>query len=272
MARLRRRTRDPEGRMSLADHFREARNRFVIALLGVVACAVLGWIYYDPILGLILDPVSDLRNDDDELLVQVNFLSNLTQPFSTQLRVSMFTGVVLASPIWLWQIWAFLLPGLRPREKRTALWFFLASVPLFFAGAALAAYSLPRTVGVLVSFLPEAAGGGIADGAAYLNFVLYFIVAFGLAFLLPVFMVLANSLRVFPVRAMISGWRIALLTILIFSALATPDSSGWTMFVLTTPMFGLYWLAVGVSYLNERRRRKNDPDWIGTADDEASEL
>lgn len=270
MVLSRKRARDPEGRMSLGSHFKEFRNRLIVAALAVVVFAVVGWIYYIDIIDIILDPVSEVRVDGTPLIVP-NFASTITQPFALQLRVSIFVGVVLSSPIWLWQIWAFMLPGLKKRERRLAILFFIASVPLFFAGAALAAWALPRTAAVLLSFVPPEAGG-VLDAVGWLNFVLYFVVAFGIAFLLPVFMVGLNSVGLFPVRVMRSGWRFALLGVLLFAAMATPDPSVMTMFALAIPMFGLYWLAVLVASFNERRRRKREPDWTDTADDEASVL
>jgi sec-independent protein translocase protein TatC len=257
--------------MSLSEHFREFRNRLLVAALAVLACSVVGWVYYVPIIGYISEPVTSLRNADGDPLVPLNFATTLTAPFSLRLRVSIFVGIVLSSPVWLWQVWAFLLPGLTRKEKRLALWFGLASVPLFLAGALLAAWALPRTIAVLLSFAPPDSQN-LQDATVYLNFVLYFILAFGIAFLLPVFMVGLNSVGLFPVRVMRSGWRISLLLILVFSAMATPDPSAWTLFALATPMYALYWLAVGVAALNERRRRRRDPDWLSAADDEASAL
>lgn len=257
--------------MALVEHFKEFRNRLLVAALAVVVCGGVGWYFYEELISVILEPISSLEDSAGEQLISTNFAATLTQPFSLQLRVAIFVGIVLSSPIWLWQIWAFLLPGLRRRERRIAIWAFVCSVPLFFAGALLAVWSLPRTAAVLLSFLPEDAEG-LLTATDYINFVLYFVLAFGAAFLLPVFMVLANTLRVLPVRAMVSGWRIALLLMLVFAALATPDPSAWTMFALALPMFGLYWLAIGVCTLNERRRARKDPDWLGTPDDEASAL
>ncbi|MGC1206913.1 MAG: twin-arginine translocase subunit TatC [Ornithinimicrobium sp.] len=271
MVLSRKRGRDPEGRMSLSSHFKEFRNRLIVAAIAILACAVIGWIFYEEIFDIIVEPISDVERDDGTPLIVLNAAATITQPFGLQLRISFFVGVVLASPIWLWQIWAFMLPGLKKRERRLAIWFFVASVPLFFIGVALASWALPRTAGILLSFLPETAGG-VLNALDWLNFVLYFVVAFGIAFLLPVFMVGLNSVGLFPVKAMKSGWRFALLGILIFSAMATPDPEVSTMFALAIPMFGLYWCAVGIAAFNEKRRRKKDPEWMATADDEASEL
>lgn len=257
--------------MSLADHVRELRNRLLVALLAIVVGAVLGWVYYPLLIDVILEPLTSLRERRGGELVGINFGSSITQPFSVQLKVAVFVGVVLASPVWIWQVWAFLLPGLRPREKRIALGYFAAAVPLFFAGAALAAWSLSRTVHVLLSFTP-AEGANLQDAMTYLDFVLYFVVAFGVAFLLPVLLVGLNHLRILPVRVMRQGWRVALMLILVFAAMVTPDPSAWTMLALAAPMFLLYWGAVMVSAVMERRRRRQEPEWLAVPDDRASEL
>lgn len=260
--------------MSLADHFRELRNRLLVSVLAVLAASIVGWVFYDELYSFIMQPMEDYsRSRPGDSLVGVNFGNSITQPFSVQLKVSIFVGIVLSSPVWIWQVWAFLLPGMTRKERRIAISYFVVAVPLFFAGAALAAWSLTRTVSVLLSFTP-AGGANLQDAMTYLNFVLYFIVAFGLAFLLPVMQVGLNSLRVLPVRVMVGGWRVALMLILVFAAFVTPDPSAWTMLALAAPMFALYWCAVGVSALLERRRAKNSPAlaWEGLSPDQASEI
>lgn len=266
-----RRRRSADGRMPLAEHLKEFRNRLIVAAIAVVLCAAVGWYYYAELFDLLLDPVRAVRDSRGESLVNLNFGASITQPFAVQLRVAIFVGIVLASPVWIWQIWGFLLPGLRRKERRTALAFFLASVPLFLAGCVLAAWALPRTVAVLLSFTPEGAAN-LQDAMTYLNFILYFIVAFGIAFLMPVLLVGANSLRILPAATMLKGWRIATLLILVFCALATPDPSAWTMLALAAPMVVLYFLAVGVATLLERARRRREPEWTHTPDDQASDL
>lgn len=257
--------------MSLGDHLRELRNRLLVAALAVLACAVVGWIYYEPLFDFILEPLRNVRDARGDALVNINFGAGITQPFAVQLRVAIFVGIVLASPVWIWQLWAFLLPGLHRKERRTAMAFFAAAVPLFFAGCLLAGWSLPRTVAILLSFTPEGTAN-LQDAMVYLNFILYFVVAFGVAFLMPVLLVGANVLRILPAGVMLHGWRVAVLIILVFCALATPDPSAWTMLALAAPMVVLYFGAVGVSFLLERRRRRHDPEWLTTPDDRASQL
>lgn len=258
--------------MPLAQHFRELRNRVLIAALGVFVGAIVGWIFYDTLIGWLIQPLENLK-DTEGRLIEINFGASITQPFSVQLKVSIFVGIVLSSPVWIWQLWAFLMPGLKKAERRIALGYFCAGVPLFLAGAALASWAIPRTVAILLSFTPAGAAN-LQDAMTYLNFVLYFILAFGLAFLMPVALVGMNQLRILPVRVMVRGWRVALMLILVFSAFVTPDPSAWTMLALSLPVFILYWGAIGVSALLERRRAKKDPTarWKDLSPDEASPL
>src|SRR5690606_37004710 len=143
--------------MTLAEHFRELRNRLQVSALAVAAASVVGWMYYEPLFDYIMAPLEAVAAERGDALVDINFGSSLTEPFSVQLRISLFVGILLASPVWIWQVWAFLLPGLTPREKRVAAGYFVASLPLFFAGCAAAVWAVPRAVGVLLSFTPEGA-------------------------------------------------------------------------------------------------------------------
>lgn len=256
--------------MSLGEHFRELRRRVLVAALALTAGAVVGWFLYEPITGALMEPLLDLSGADGAALVTMNF-GGITTPFAIQLKVAVVTGTVLSSPVWIWQLWAFLVPGLRKAEKRTALWFMAGAIPLFLAGCALAAWTLPRTIAILLSFTPEDATA-LQDAAEYLNFILMFMLAFGAAFLLPVLLIALNSLRVLPAGVMLKGWRVAVMLILVFCAFMTPDPSAWTMLALAAPVVALYFGAVGISFLLERRRRKKDPDWVGLPPDQASTL
>lgn len=244
--------------MSLAEHVRELRNRILICVVAIAALSVLGWYLYDPIIEFISAPVANVRDAEGERIVTLNF-DNITGPFALQLRVSIFVGILAASPIWLWQVWAFLLPGLTRKEKRIALSYFFVSIPLFFAGAGMAAFTFPRLYAILLSFAP-ASFTNIMSAPAYLNVVLYFCLAFGLAFLLPVVLVALNQIGILSARTMLTGWRITLFGILVFSALMTPDPSAVSMLAMAAPVFALYWCAVAVAFLLERLRRRRGDD------------
>jgi len=264
-----RRKRSPDGRMSLGDHLRELRRRVVIAASAILVGSVLGWFEYDSLFTQIMAPLRKLEAERGGL-VNINF-GGITQPFTVQLQVAMFVGVIVASPVWLFQVWGFIVPGLTKREKRTAMAFVGAAVPLFLTGCFLATRVVPRAVEILIGFTPQGAAN-LPDAALYLTFVTRFILAFGLAFLLPVFLVGLNVAHILPARVMLKGWRIAVLLIFVFAAVMTPTPDAWTMLVLAFPMVGLFYAAVGVSMLLDRRRARREPEWAKVADDEASPL
>ncbi|MFX0539736.1 twin-arginine translocase subunit TatC [Ornithinimicrobium sp. Y1847] len=240
--------------MSLGEHFRELRNRLIISVIAVIAAAVIGWYLYQFVIDFLTEPIERVREERGDELVTLNF-NSLTGPFAMRMKVSIFMGILLASPVWLWQGWAFLLPGLTRKEKKIALAYFFVSIPLFVAGALLAAYAFPRMVGILLAFTPIGMAN-IQTANDYLSTALFFALAFGLAFLLPVLLVALNQIGILSARNMLRSWRITLFLILIFAAIMTPDPSGWAMIAMAIPIFALFWGAVAVSSLMERRRRK----------------
>lgn len=259
--------------MSLGEHFRELRNRLTISVVAIAVLAVVGWYWYDPVIEFITAPVSAVRNSDGDRIITLNF-SGVTDAFTMQVKLALFMGIALAAPVWLWQIWAFLLPGLTKPEKRIALAYFFVSIPLFFAGASMAASTFPRLYAILLSFAPEMISN-IQDASAYLTLVLYFCLAFGLAFLLPVVLVALNQLGILPARVMLKSWRIVLFGILVFSAFMTPDPSAFSMLLMAAPVFGLYWCAVAFAFFLERLRRrrgKGTDRYAGLSPDEATPL
>jgi sec-independent protein translocase protein TatC len=144
-------------------------------------------------------------------------------------------------------------------------------VPLFLLGCFLATKVVPKAITVLLGFTPEGAAN-LPDAALYLTFVTRFILAFGLAFLLPVFLVGLNVAHILPARVMLKGWRMAVMLIFVFAAMMTPTPDAWTMLALAMPMVGLFYSAVGVATLLDRRRAHQEPEWAKISDEEASTL
>src|SRR5664279_5465151 len=217
--------------MSLGDHLRELRRRLVIAALAIAAGSVIGWLQYDRLFTAMMAPMRQVAATRHGL-VNINF-GGITQPFTVQLQVALFLGVIVASPVWLYQVWGFIVPGLTKREKHTSIAFIAAAVPLFLLGCFLATLAVPRAVEVLLGFTPVGAAN-LPDAALYLTFVTRFILAFGLAFLLPVFLVGLNVAHVLPARIMLKGWRIAVLLIFVFAAMMTPTPDAWTCLLYTS--------------------------------------
>lgn len=267
-----RRQRDPEGRMSLGDHLRELRRRTIISVAGILALSVVGWMRFDEIYAALVQPVADLAAERTGTTALVVF-STLTDSFSIRIAVSLFVGLILASPLWVYQLWAFIVPGLTRKEKRTAIAFLVAAIPLFLAGCAMAYLVLPRAVWTLLSFTPES-GSNILPIADYLSFILKFILAFGAAFLLPVFLVGLNAVGVLSARTMLRSWRISVFLIFVFTAVMTPTPDPWMMILMALPMVGLFFTAIGISALTDRRRarRAATAPWAGLEDGQATAL
>lgn len=282
MALLRRKD-NPEARMSLGEHFREFRRRALIAAIAILIGAIVAWIYYNTIYGWVESPLRTVQARHHLAVVGLNFGNGgVSEPFTIKLKISLWSGVILASPIWLWEIWAFLAPGLTKKEKRVGVAFMAAAVPLFVLGCYVSHFAITNAVDFLMGSTPQVKGPdhtpiyNLTDAQKYVSFVTKFIVAFGLAFLLPVFLVGLNQIRVFPGRIMLKGWRVAVMVIAVFSAIMSPSPDAWSMLALMVPMVLLYFAACGVSLFLDRRRagkeEKSRSEWLDVPDDEKSQL
>ncbi|MBA0050704.1 twin-arginine translocase subunit TatC [Streptomyces sp. AJS327] len=270
--------RDPEGRMPLADHLRELRNRLMKSVLAILVVTIVAMFYYQQIADFLTDPVRESVGctegfgqtaKEGETCAEIT-INGLIAPFTIMLKVALTTGVVLASPIWLWQLWGFLAPGLHQHEKKYARMFVGTGVPLFLAGAYLAYLVLPMAAKTLLDFSPEGTGNLIPLDN-FLDIVTRLVIVFGLAFELPLLLVMLNLGGVVTGKRLLGWWRAMVLCITVFSAVATPTGDPLTMLALAAPIVLLYFAAVGISLFNDRRRRRNNP-YSGLDDDEAAPL
>lgn len=269
---------DPEGRMPLAEHLRELRNRLMKVVLAILVVTIVAMIYYKPIAGFLTDPVRESVGctqgfgraaQDGETCAEIT-INGLIAPFTIMLKVALTVGVVAASPVWLYQLWAFLAPGLHRHEKKYARGFVGAGVPLFLGGAYLAYLILPKAAATLLDFSPDGTGNLIPLDD-FLDIVTRLVVVFGLAFELPLLLVMLNFTGILGGKQLLGWWRIMVLCITVFSAVATPTGDPLTMVALAAPIVLLYFGAVAICLFNDRRRGRSDP-YAGLDDDEASEL
>jgi sec-independent protein translocase protein TatC len=247
MARARRDA-DSERRMSLGEHLLELRRRLVLAAIAIAVAMVAGYLLSDWIWDALRTPMNVVAKSHN---ASINY-TNITQAFDLKLRISFTVGLVLSAPVWLYQIWAFIVPGLTRRERQYGFGFFFAAVPLFFAGCAAGWYVWPHIVELMVGFAPKEDSVFLV-ASDYLDFVLKLIVVVGVAFVLPVFLVLLNFVGVIPGISILKSWRIAILTIVLFTAVATPAADVISMFLLAIPMVLLYLAAAGIAVLHDRR-------------------
>jgi sec-independent protein translocase protein TatC len=180
-------------------------------------------------------------------------------------EIALITGLVISSPIWLYQIFAFLTPAFTRREKRYVFGFFFSAVPLFLGGCAAGWFVVPHIVTLMTGF----AGQGdttIIAAKSYLDFVIKLVLVTGIAFVLPVFLVLLNMVGVIAGTTILKGWRVAILAITVFTALATPAADVLSMLLLAAPMVVLYFGAAGIAVLHDRRVARRDAAVLSSAE------
>lgn len=240
--------------MPLIEHLLELRRRAMWAALGVLVAAIGGWVLSDSILDLLAAPI--LAAGGPERLAQLNFTS-VTSAFDVRLKIAIVAGIVASSPIWLYQVFAFLTPAFTRTEKKYVFGFFFSAVPLFLGGCAAGFLVIPHIVALMVGLAPQNAAS-LLDGAMYLDFTLRLMLVIGIAFVLPVFLVLLNFAGVISGKAILKAWRVAILVITLFTAMATPSADVISMLLLALPMVLLYFVAVAVALTHDRRVAKRD--------------
>lgn len=246
------RSKAAEGQMSLRQHLRELRNRFFKAGIAIVLGTIVGFIVYQPAFTILAEPITSLSTEDAP--VEVIF-SSVAQPFDIMLQVALFIGLILASPIWLYQIWAFIVPGLRKHERRYAMGFILTAVPLFIGGIALGWYALPQAMAFFTSLTPDGSAHRVL-ATVYIPFVTRLLLAFGIALVIPVVLVGLNMTGILEGKTMLKHWRISVFLIAVIAAMGAPGSDVMTMFYLGAPLALLFALALGIALFNDRRRSK----------------
>lgn len=263
-----------DGRMSLSDHLRELRRRLFVSVLAVFVGSVVAWVFYQGIydalrapLQAAVDSLNAERKSDVRLVI-----NNVAGGFLLQTKISLVTGIVLSSPVWLYQMWAFIVPGLHRTERRWTLLFVAIAGPLFAAGVALGYFVMPKGLAVLLGFTPEGVSN-LIDSQHYLNFMLRILLVFGVSFEIPLFVVLLNLAGVVRARSL-ARWRAWIVFgVFVFAAVATPSTDPITMLLLAMPMTVLFLISEQVTRVIDRRRGlAGDLDYADLDDDEASPI
>ena len=291
---------DDPSRMTLAQHIRELRSRLIRAALAVAAATVAAYVFYDPIFKVLTHPYCSLpvsrgqvgqaplgSIDSPHAGCHLYFFHPL-DAFAIRLRVAIIAGVLLSSPIWLYQLWAFITPGLRRNERRWALSFVGASAALFALGAVLAYVTLPKAL----SFLLGAVGNNAINLLGidqYLSFTTQILVIFGTdraadpcilvifgaSFELPLLLVVLNLAGLVSAQRLTLWGRPAVFLLFVFAAVVTPSQDPITMSVMGGGLSLLYGAAVLVARAHDRRAaRKQAALWaaLDSADPAASLL
>lgn len=239
--------------MSLGAHLLEFRKRLMLSAAGLLVGMIIAFLVTDPIIAFIVAPVNEVAKTRDGL-VGLTF-SSVTEPFDLRMRMAFSIGIFLSAPIWMWQIWAFIMPGLTRKEIRYTVGFIAAALPLFFAGCYVGTLIVPHIIELMATFTPDGANNLYA-AKMYYDFVFKMMLVIGVAFVLPVFLVALNFAGILSGAAILKGWRVAVLIATTFAALATPAADVVSMLLLAGMLVVLYFAAAGLTVLLDKRRRK----------------
>ena len=246
-----------DARMPLLEHLRELRKRGFRAAIVIVLASGFGWFFYNEIITQLALPVCDLKAAQSSGATHCGslYINGVLGPLNLQIKVALLTGVILSAPLWLYQLWAFIAPGLHRKEKRNSILFIVSATPFFAMGATLGYLILPIAIKVLFGFTPNALSN-LVKFDDYLDFVLRIILLFGLAFELPVFLVTFNLIGFLRGETILRPWRIWIFSIVLFTAAFTPTADPFTMALLALPLCGFYFMAGGIATLVDKRRDK----------------
>ena len=261
----------PDGQMALADHLRELRARLMIVAVTIVLGIVVAWFFYDRTFQLLLDPYNEARKTLEARGVETQpVISGVAASLLLRLKISALAAVIVTCPIWLYQIWAFIVPGLHPHERRSTKMFAVIAGPLFVAGVAVAYYVLPKGMEVLIGFTP-ADIQSLIEFDRYLRFLIRMMLVFGVAFEIPLFVVMLNLAGVVSGKTLGAYRPWIVIGTFVFAAVATPSTDPFSMIFLAVPMALLFLVSEVIARAVDRRRARADGLSMH-GDDEQSDL
>lgn len=251
-----------DGRMTLVDHFRELRYRIILVVLLIALGMGVMAFFYQELYAFLLDPylravetINASRPDQEVMVVN----AGVSAPLTLAIKIVAIAGTVVTSPLWLYQVWSFIAPGLLAKEKKWSVMFIAAGVPLFLAGVALGYWVLPKGLVVLMGFTPQDSPvANLVEMVPFLNFMMQLMLVFGIAFLLPVVIVALNFAGVVTGQQLGAARSYAIVGTFVFAAVATPSTDPISMLALALPMALLYVLAEVICRANDRRRSRRE--------------
>jgi sec-independent protein translocase protein TatC len=245
------------GRMPLIEHLRELRSRLFKSTLVIALATTVTWFFYNDIITQLAKPVCDLKFAQETGAESCGalYISGVLGPLNLQIKVAILSGIIVAAPVWLYQLWAFIAPALHRKEKRNSIFFIIAATPFFAAGAFLGYTILPIAVEVLFGFTPDALNN-LVKFDDYLDFVMRAILLFGIAFELPVFLITFNLIGFLSGKAILKPWRGWVFGITLFVAAFSPTADPLSMMALAVPLILLYFFSGVFALFNDRRRAR----------------
>jgi sec-independent protein translocase protein TatC len=259
----------PDGRMALADHLRELRARILRSVVVIIVGLIAAFFFYNQLLDLVLAPYNDAKQTLGSSVQTKAYISGAGGPLLLQLKLCGFAGLVATSPYWLYQIWAFIVPGLHPNERRWTRTFIAVAGPLFVAGVAVGYYVLPKGLEVLIGFTP-AKLENLVEFGEYFSFLIRMLLVFGVAFEIPLFVVLLNLAGVVTGKMLADHRPWIIVGVFVFAAVATPSTDPFSMLMLAIPMTLLFMVSEVVARVVDRRRAAAAAEELGGVDDDTA--
>src|SRR6201997_826928 len=264
------RQQNPDGRMPLMDHLRELRNRIVKMALALAAGMTVGFVFFPPVWHVIERPLcqATIRGHTGCQTLGVNqlVLNGPLDAFYLRVKVALIVGVILSSPVWLYQLWAFIAPGLYAREKKWSYIFLGTAVPLFLAGVTLAYFSLGRSMHYLLGLTPQHVSN-LIQVDQYMSFVMTMMLAFGIAFEVPLLIIMLNLAGVLTHERFRKLRRVMIFGVFLIAGMANPSPDPLTMLILGGTCALLVEAAGLLVWSHDRRRARLHPDpYTGLAD------
>jgi sec-independent protein translocase protein TatC len=262
----------PDGRMALSDHFRELRARLIRSALVLVVAFCVAIFFYDQLLDLVNRPYLDAqRSLREHGTVTRQVVQDATGGLLLQMKLCGVVAIIVSSPYWLYQLWAFILPGLHPKEKRYTRMFVAVAGPLFLGGVALGYYVLPKGLEVLISFVPDNVES-LVDFGRFFSFEMRMLLIFGISMEIPLFVVLLNFAGIVSGRALAKHRPWIVIGTMVFAAVATPSTDPFSMLMLAIPMLILFLISEVICRVSDRVRGRDAHRTDQWADDEISPL
>jgi sec-independent protein translocase protein TatC len=244
--------------MTLFEHLRELRYRLIVSALAIIVGMVVAWFFRYELLDILQRPyfqaieaLKAKHPDANTSLVNIN----LTSPLTLSLKVAALAGAIVTAPFWLYQLWAFVVPGLMAKEKKWALIFIAAATPMFVGGVVVAYFVLPKAITVLLSFT-QSGVTNLQDINAYLSFLLRLMLVFGLGFLIPLIVLMLNIVGVIKAKQMAKYRSLVIFGTFVFGAVATPSTDPFSMLAVAAPMALLFLGAEVIAHILDRRKER----------------
>lgn len=275
--RRRRPPRTPDGTMTLIEHLMELRNRIFKAAIVIVLGSIVGIVFYSQILDILKQPYCDLPADHRLVVGSKDkcalIFTGPLEGFFTRIKVGAIAGIILTSPVWLYQLWAFITPGLKKNERKISLIFIVCSTLLFIGGACLAYFTLSKGLRILIGGAGNGTAALLAVGP-YISFATAMLLIFGASFEFPLLISMLNMVGALSFERLMKWQRIIIFMVFVFAAIATPSQDPFTMCALAVPMVVLFELAVLVAYFHDKRKSKRQAaeSFTDIPDDVASPL